>query len=175
MEKKKRREKGTGNIYQRKNGSWVGRLTSGVRPDGKPNTMYFSGKTAGEVKHKILEFNRSGLRVNANKVTVEEYLVTWLVESKRDTLSDSEYDDLKKIVESYILPNIGSMKIFELGSEDLQKMLLKLRNEGCSFSIVKDVYCCLNEVMIYACYDKVVSVNPMLSVKMLHQDFFGID
>ena len=55
-----RREKGTGSIYQRENGTWVGVLREISLVTGKPKSKYFSGKTEAEVKRKIREYNRQG-------------------------------------------------------------------------------------------------------------------
>lgn len=48
-EEKQRREKGTGNVYMRSPGKWVGRINIGKKADGKPDIKYFSGKSESEV------------------------------------------------------------------------------------------------------------------------------
>ena len=48
-----RRENGSGNIDQRSNGTWVGRIKVGLRDDGKPRMKYFSGKSPSEVRKKL--------------------------------------------------------------------------------------------------------------------------
>lgn len=53
-----RREKGTGNVYQRENGSWVGRVDIGRKSDGSRKIKYFSGKTEAQVRKKIREYNK---------------------------------------------------------------------------------------------------------------------
>ena len=76
---KQRREKGTGNVYMRSNGKWVGRLNVGKKSNGSPAIKYFSGKSEAEVKRKIREYNKSGINgVNADKITVGAYLDNWL-------------------------------------------------------------------------------------------------
>ena len=68
-----RREKGMGTIYQRENGTYVGRITVGLKSDGKPKTKCFSGKS---------------------KVSVETYFLNWLKVYKKDYLKSSSYDIL---------------------------------------------------------------------------------
>ena len=70
----KRRDNGMGTIYQRENGSWAGRIHEGKKADGKPKYKFFSGKTEAEVKRKIREYNRSGVRIDAKNITLTEYL-----------------------------------------------------------------------------------------------------
>lgn len=39
-QKKSRREKGTGSVFQKPDGSWIGRISIGKRADGKPKMKY---------------------------------------------------------------------------------------------------------------------------------------
>ena len=55
-----RRDNGTGTVYQRPNGSWVGRIYMGRGADGKPKYKCFSGKNQAEV---ILFLNKT-LQIN---------------------------------------------------------------------------------------------------------------
>ena len=73
-----RRDNGTGTVYQRPNGSWVGRIYLGRGADGKPKYKCFSGKNQAEVKRKIKEFNQGGCKTDSTKVSVEEYVLNWL-------------------------------------------------------------------------------------------------
>ena len=73
-----RRDNGTGTVYQRPNGSWVGRIYMGRGADGKPKYKCFSGKNQAEVKRKIKEFNQGGCKTDSTKVSVEEYVLNWL-------------------------------------------------------------------------------------------------
>ena len=65
-----RRDNGTGTVYQRPNGSWVGRIYMGRGADGKPKYKCFSGKSQAEVKRKIKEFNQGGRKTDSTKVSV---------------------------------------------------------------------------------------------------------
>lgn len=89
-----RREKGMGTIYQRENGTYVGRITVGLKSDGKPKTKCFSGKTKAEVKKKIREYNTGGCGIEKSKVSVETYFLNWLKVYKKDYLKSSSYDIL---------------------------------------------------------------------------------
>ena len=50
-----RREKGTGTVYRRDNGTWVGRMNLGRGEDGKIKYKCVSGKSEAEVKRKIIQ------------------------------------------------------------------------------------------------------------------------
>ena len=68
-----RRDNGTGTVYQRPNGSWVGRIYMGRGADGKPKYKCFSGKNQAEVKRKIKEIEN-----NKDATDVEQNLMVTL-------------------------------------------------------------------------------------------------
>lgn len=69
-----KRDNGTGTIYQRENGTWMGKIFIGKTPEGTSKYKCFSGKTQTEVKRKIKEYNQSNDKTNIVKATVEQYL-----------------------------------------------------------------------------------------------------
>ena len=98
-----RRDNGTGTVYQRPNGSWVGRIYMGRGADGKPKYKCFSGKNQAEVKRKIKEFNQGGCKTDSTKVSVEEYVLNWLKLYKKGSIKDSSYDAIEKTVRNHII------------------------------------------------------------------------
>ncbi|MBE6311494.1 MAG: site-specific integrase [Bacteroidales bacterium] len=161
----KRREKGTGNIYKRDNGSWVGRLNIGIKPDGKPKIKCFSGKTEAEVKRKIREYNAGGFVVEKQKISVETYFMNWLRVYKKDHLKSSSYDRLENTIIHQIIPNIGMIQLQQLTSDDIQILLSKLKTDGYSHSIVKKTYDCIGAVLKHALIKGDIDKNPMLLIK----------
>lgn len=164
-QKETRREKGTGNIYQRSNGTWVGRLNIGTKSDGKPKIKCFSGKTEAEVKRKIREYNKSELGVEKSKISVETYFKNWLKVYKKDYLKSSSYDRLENTIIHQIVPDIGTIQLWQLSSDDIQKLLSKLKAEGYSYSIVKKAHDCLGAVLKHALINGDIDKNPMLLIK----------
>ncbi len=77
-QKSERREKGTGTIYEREPGKWIGKINIGTTAEGKVKAKYFSGKTEAEVKRKIREYNKAGAKTEAAKITLGTYLLDWL-------------------------------------------------------------------------------------------------
>lgn len=161
----KRREKGTGNIYKRDNGSWVGRLNIGVKPDGKPRIKCFSGKTEAEVKRKIREYNIGGTGIEKQKISVETYFLNWLKVYKKDYLKSSSYDKLENTIVHQIVPHIGMIQLQQLTSDDIQSLLSKLKVSGYSHSIVKKAYDCLGAVLKHALIKGDIDKNPMVLIK----------
>lgn len=170
--KKARRENGMGTVYQRPNGTWVGKLQLGLDGCGKPKIKYFSGKTESEVKKKIRAFSPTNLIPDVKTVTVGVYLNHWLLNNKMDFIKRSSYDALEKTVRNQILPHLGMIQLSALTSEDIQALLKKLKKQGYSYSTVKKVHTCFNEVLRYATIKGDIIRNPMLEVKMLSESLF---
>ena len=167
-----RREKGTGNVYQRKNGSWVGRITIGKKADGSPQIKYFSGKTQTEVKRKIREYNQSGAKIQQKKIIFEDYIFNWLRIYKADSLKGTSYDRLENTIIHQIIPYIGDIQLQQLSSDDIQQLLSTLKSNGFSYSTIKKVYDAINAVMKHAILKEDISKNPMLLVKMPEKKLF---
>lgn len=167
-----KRDNGTGTIYQRTNGSWVGKIYLGRDDSGKEKFKYLSGKTEGEVKRKIREYNQSGSRIETKKLSLQEYLYVWLRTFKRGTIKDSSYDTLEKTIRNQIVPYIGLIQLQQVTSTDIQTLLNNLKEKGYSYSTVKKAHDCLNDMFEHATIADDVSKNPMLLVNMLAKSEF---
>lgn len=168
-----KRDNGTGTIYQRANNSWVGKIYLGIDESGKGKFKYLSGKTESEVKKKIREFNQIGNKVDIKRISLESYLLNWLLTYKKDTVKPSSYDRLESSIRNQIAPNIGMIQIQQLTPEDIQSFLSKLKNEdNYSHSVIKKSYDCLREALLHATIKKDIAENPMLLVKMPDKNLF---
>lgn len=168
-----KRDNGTGTIYQRTNGSWVGKIYLGRDETGKEKFKYLSGKTEGEVKRKIREYNQSSTQIDTKKVTVEAYLLNWLQTYKKGTVKLSSYDAIERTIRHQIAPNIGMIQIQQLTSDDIQRFLNKLKDgDKYSHSTVKKAHDCLHAALLHATIKKDIAENPMLLVKMPDKKLF---
>ena len=147
-------------------------MKDGLGSDGKPRIKYFSGKTTAEVRRKIREYNKAGSQIDKKNVTVKEYILDWLTVYKKDALKQSSYDRLENTVQHQIIPNIGMIPLQQLTSKDIQKLLNKLKKDGLSYSTIKKVYDCLNDVLRHAAIEDDIAKSPMLTVNMLKKEFF---
>lgn len=73
---------GMSSVYQDKDGKWHGRVTMGVRDDGKPDRRHVRGKNRTEVTQKVRKLERerdSGrTRKPGRAWTVEQWLMHWI-------------------------------------------------------------------------------------------------
>ena len=162
-----RRDNGTGTVYQRPNGSWVGRIYMGRGADGKPKYKCFSGKNQAEVKRKIKEFNQGGCKTDSTKVSVEEYILNWLKLYKKGSIKDSSYDAIEKTVRNHIIPALGMIQLQKLTADDIQLMISDMKEkQGYSYSTVKKAYDCMRQVLTHATVKEDIIKNPILLVKI---------
>ena len=167
------REKGTGNIYQKPDGTWIGRLSTGRDSDGKRTSKYFSGKTEAEVKRKIREFNKaSGKEVKTKPVSLDTYFQNWLVTYKKSTLKPSSYDRLENAYRVHASPEIGMLQIGQVAPDDIQKLINGMKDAGFAYGTIKRTYDSLNAVFKHATIHDDIVKNPMLLVEMPKQKLF---
>ncbi len=170
-----KRDNGTGTIYQRANGSWVGKIYLGRDESGKEKFKYLSGKTEGEVKRKIREYNQSGAPIEVKKISLGDYLWNWLRTYKRGTVKPGSYDALEKTIRNQIIPNVGMIQLQQLSAGDIQKFLTKLKDEdNYSHSTVKKAHDCLHAALLHATISGDIAQNPMLLVKMPDKNLFEV-
>lgn len=123
MAKKKstgRRLNGEGSIFQRTDGRWCCQITI----EGKPRCFY--GKSAQEVKDKrdtALDQASKGILPEPNKVTVEQWLKTWMEEYKKDNLKPTTYHSYDQLIKLHINPKIGDKKVKDLKPSHIQKLI----------------------------------------------------
>ena len=171
----KRREKGSGNIYQRGD-KWIGRLDItddvGKKPNGTRSFKYFSGSTQSEVKRKIREYLKEGQHISPDAISFGAYLNDWFKTYKKPSLKRSSYDRMEKTIEYQIIPHLGDIQLQSLTSDDIQKMITDLQNEGKSYSTIKKAYDCVGEVLRHATASRHIVWDPMPLVNMPKQSQF---
>lgn len=168
---KTRRPKGTGNIYKRGN-KYYGRIRTGnYKADGKPEIKYFSGDTKTEVQKKIKEFDVA-THIDPITTSFETYASKWLVTYKQPTIKASSYDTLENTFKNQIFPHLGMLRISQITTNDIQKMINENKEKGLSYSRVKKARDGVNMVMEHALSQNHISRNPMVGVKMPSKSSF---
>lgn len=116
----KKRGNGEGSITRRKDGRWMGRVTT----DTGRKTVY--GRTRSEVAEKINQLINDinkGTYVEASKILVKDWILTWfrdyVLPIKRPSTARG-YDD---IIRLYLIPCIGHIALKDLRPDHIQKMI----------------------------------------------------
>jgi integrase len=133
----KRRVKGEGSVYRRKDGRCMGEFV-----DANGKKRYVSGKTKPEVRQKLrklLEERDAGIAYDSEGLTVERYMDRWL-ESIQDKVRPGTYKPYEAIVRLHIKPTLGSTKLDKLTALQLEKLYRQKLNEGLSARRVRYVH-----------------------------------
>ena len=171
----KRREKGTGGITQRKDGTYQGSYVAGIKPDNKKDVRYVYAKTEAECKRKLRAL-RDELKktdyVYVEKNTVKAYMEHWLKNVKANELKPKSYDHLEETLKYDVYPFIGHIQLRALKSDDIEEMLTKLRKRGSAHSTVQKAYQAVNACFKYGLNKKTVAVNPCAGVSIPNAKLF---
>ena len=123
---KTRRANNEGSIYQRKDGRWAGTATVGYDNDGKIIRKTVYGKTRMEITKKMTELTR---RIESNNFdhvenhNLSELMNEWLFVFKKIQVTPRTFENNLTKFKKYIEPRIGNMKLQEISSLTIQKML----------------------------------------------------
>ena len=105
------RGNGEGSIYQRSSdGRWLGVLSLGYGPDGRPRRKTDSAKTRGELVMKLKELQRhldDGIPLPDASLTVSQLFNRWYEDVLRHQVAPSASSNYKRIFDHHIIPTLG--------------------------------------------------------------------
>ncbi len=142
----KKRSNGDGGIWELETGRWRWEIVLGyvTKPDGTRSRKTKSGTAKNETEaKKALTLARAdkerGMLATPDRVTVEEYLKTWL-EGRASRLSKNSVTSYAGLMRLHINPNIGSKRLQALKPIDLRNLYTVLLEKGLSGRSVRYVH-----------------------------------
>lgn len=163
------RSKGEGSIRQRKDGLWEARYTVGRDAEGKLIRKSIYNKSRTEVSKqltKILNTINSGTFVEPTKMTVSDWMNTWLKEYKYPSVKLSTYSSYTHTFKDYIEPAIGHMLLKNLRPDHVQYMLNDLKKKEYSSRTIKYTHIILNGALKQALVNNSVVRNVCEAVQI---------
>lgn len=160
----KRRSKGEGTIYQRKDKRWVGMYTVDTLEGTKRRAVY--GKTKKEIRTKLTEAisNRDkGLVFDAGNLSVAEYLDRWL-QGIEDSIGERTWKRHESIVRLHLKPAIGSTKLAVLSPLQVQSLYRAKSRTHLAPGSVKRIHTTLHKALKQAVRWQMIPRNPCDSV-----------
>ncbi|BBY47648.1 site-specific integrase [Mycolicibacterium arabiense] len=165
-----KRANGEGNVRQRLNGRWEGRVSyvDPVTDDRRSVSVY--GATAAECRRKHRNVRKrieDGKPAKDASDTVASWLVQWqissLAASDRKATTKSLYGSLsRKHLEG---GPIGAKGLDKLKPSDVEMLIVQLRTKGLADSTVRQVYTVLRQALDVAVRDGLLGSNPAAKVK----------
>ncbi|MBA3425502.1 MAG: hypothetical protein H0U04_13400 [Rubrobacter sp.] len=157
---RKRRGRGEGSIYRRKDGRWVGQY----EVNGK--RRYVSGKTRAEVAKKLTKAiaeRDAGLVFDAEGLTVSEYLTRWL-DTVRGTVKDNTWTGHEINVRVHLSPALGSTKLDKLNPFQIQSFYRTKMDDGQSPASVLKIHGTLSKALKASVRWRLIPLNPCTDV-----------
>ena len=174
----KEREFGRGSVYYvEKENVWVGAYTAGRKPNGKPDVKKVRGKSESDVTRKLnalIDECKKTEYVYVQRENYASYITLWLTTFKRLQLKERSYDRLEQTVNNDVIPHIGQIQLASLTSDDVQKMLSDLKDEGRAYSSIKKAYDAVNASFKWglSVHPPKVKYNPASAVTLPSKKIF---
>jgi len=125
---------GAGTFYRGADGDWHGRITVGVRDDGKPDRRHVRGRTEQEVRRKIraIETAWEGgtLQQPGERWTIEQWLTHWLDNIAAAAVRPTTLTGYRFAVNKHLIPAIGAHRLDRLEPEHLEKLYARMLESG---------------------------------------------
>lgn len=144
---------------------WEARYTEGIDPaTGKQIQKSISGKTQREVLQKLKEVLHemdAGEYKAPSRVTVADWLDTWLDEYIKPSSKPLTYDTYKSRVETHLKPCFGKTRLQALSTVQIQSLLNAcLSEKKLQPKTVKNIYGILHKALAQAVKLGFITHNP---------------
>lgn len=126
-----RRQYGTGTVYERGDGRWIGRIEAGYNTNGTRRRISVSGRTEAEVRTKLRskhrEIDKDGITAAKPKaLTVKAWSDTWLQLHALEVRPKSYATDASA-VRKWIVPTIGTRRLDTITPEHVRTVHRAMR------------------------------------------------
>ena len=125
---------GASSVYLGSDGGWHGRVTVGVRDDGRPDRRHVRGQTKRVVVEKVrnLERQRESGRVKkpGRGWTVESWLTHWLENVAAPSLRATSLSAYRVAVTRHLVPGLGAHRLDRLEAEHLERLYRQIVQSG---------------------------------------------
>lgn len=159
MSKKKTRDKGSGSIHQRANGTWAATIELPPGPGGKRRRKAIYGKTQRAVLADLRKYQRelekAGDLPTAN-TSVETWLTYWVEKVLAPEVAPNTLKGHRAVVNNHLIPNIGHTRLDKLSAQHIRDLFETMRTtpklkkhrdpdyvpkEGEIVAMISDAYC----------------------------------
>ena len=157
-------------IYQSKDGRWHGRVTMGVRDDGRADRRHVRGVSRAEVARKVRALERerdSGMaQPVGQRWTVAGWLEHWIGNiACPPHIAENSHIGYRVDVVNHLVPGIGAHRLEKLRPEHVERLYAKLRRAGLSPGGVHHIHRTLRASLNEAVRRSHLSRNPVLLAK----------
>jgi|GEM_PF-297617 len=124
--RERKRENADGSVYH----FYEGRISLGKDSQGRRIQPTVTGASEAEVREKLVKIERRPrTNLDAERVTLEEYLTNWLDDVKANN-SLNTWRARDAVVRPHIIPHIGSLRLVDVSPDHIRCLLKRLRESG---------------------------------------------
>lgn len=130
--KNDRREYGSGSVYRRADGKWIGAASAGFTASGGRRRVTVIGKTEAEAKRRLRDKQaeiKAGEVVMSPTTTAKAWADRWLP-IKQAEMSPNGYDALAGPIRLWVIPTIGHKRLAQLTRDDVRAVEAAQRAKG---------------------------------------------
>lgn len=164
----RRRDRGMGSIFQLKDGRWRSSIQAkGV--DGRVRPWTFTAETKAEVtrehKRRLLHLESGKSRNQADNLAMGRFIDEWITKQIEPEKSPSTTRSYRYLHRLYIDPVIGGIRLPNLTTHDVQRVLDACRKAGKSATTAQRAHATLRSSLTYARRMGYVSTNVARDVR----------
>lgn len=115
-----------GQIIKRGEKTWIVRIFQGRDENGKRRyvnkTIHGTKKSAEKYLTAKLRDKDLGINIEPASESLDKYLEKWLENVVRSRVREATYDDYKYLLDRYVSPTLGAIKLCDIRSIDIQKV-----------------------------------------------------
>jgi integrase len=164
-----RRGNNEGSIYQRKDGRWAAQVTVGLDDNGKPERRYIYGASRAEVAVKLtgaLGHTKKGGHASALNDDLQIIMREWLMTFKQASVAPRTFEKSLTQTRLFIYPQIGEMKIHDITTFHIQRLLNRMQMDDYALDTVKHAKHLLRQFFEYCVDSGFIDKNPVNKVKL---------
>jgi integrase len=141
----RRRIKGEGSVYQRKDGRWVAVIPL---EDGKRKFIYCKKQSEALKELQLATQSRmQGVLITTSDQTLSVFLTSWLQDTAQYHVRARTYIRYCELVTLHILPVLGTIKLQKLAPQHLQRLYNVKRQQGYAPQTIKHIHRLLHRAL----------------------------
>src|SRR5205085_4862444 len=138
--KKPRRGRGEGSIYQRKDGRYVASLP--IEGQGRKR-KYFYGKTRAEVRAKLQQAQleqKQGKLATGPQQTLQQFTEHWLEDIRKPHIRVNTYRTYRQMLHRHIIPELGHIRLQKLSRQHIDVLYARKLQDGYAAETVRLIH-----------------------------------
>jgi integrase len=144
MTKRSREPNWASTVYRGSDGFWHGRVTIGVRDDGRPDRRHVMRKGRADAVKAVRELERQrdagSVRSIGRVWTVGEWLTYWLDNIAAPAVRENTLSGYRVAVNVHLIPGVGAHRLDRLEPEHLERLYAKMIRAGSSPGTANQVH-----------------------------------